>query len=43
MQSDTAIDGDVAIIAAWAIWWIVGRLLDRPLVSRLLRGDANKR
>ncbi len=35
-----AIDGYVAIVATWAIWWIVGRLLDRPLETRLLRGDA---
>jgi hypothetical protein len=33
-----AIDGYVAIVGTWAIWWIVGRLLDRPLVSRLLWG-----
>jgi PAP2 superfamily len=33
-----AIDGYVAILGTWAIWWIVGRLLDRPLVSRLLWG-----
>ena len=34
-----AIDGYVAIIGTGAIWWIVGRLLDRPLVSRLLWGE----
>jgi hypothetical protein len=35
-----AIDGYVAIIATWAIWWTVGRLLDRPLVCRLLWGNG---
>jgi hypothetical protein len=38
-----AIDGYAAIIGTWAIWWIVGRLLERPSVSRLLWGDADKR
>jgi hypothetical protein len=33
-----AIDGYVAIIGAWAIWWAVGWFLDRPAVERLLWG-----
>ena len=34
-----AIDGYAAIIGTWAIWWGVGRLLDRQVVSRLLWGE----
>jgi hypothetical protein len=35
-----AVDGYVAIIMTWLIWWAVGWLLDRPAVTRLLWGAA---
>ena len=35
-----AVDGYVAIIATWAIWWIVGRLLEHPRIAWLLWGEA---
>ncbi|MGE0118952.1 MAG: phosphatase PAP2 family protein [Dongiaceae bacterium] len=34
-----AIDGYVAIVGTWAIWWMVGWFLDWPMVARLLWGD----
>jgi hypothetical protein len=36
-----AIDGYAGIAGAWAIWWAVGRFLDRPAVIRLLWGEAS--
>jgi PAP2 superfamily len=35
-----AIDGYVAIVGAWVIWWSVGWVLDRPAVVRLLWGGT---
>jgi PAP2 superfamily len=35
-----AIDGYVALIATWVVWRLVGWLLDRPSVVRLLWGSA---